>query len=551
MYKWEIMDEYDGKGDVIKKILENRGYITDDEKDTFLNPPPVSYWFKKLPKELLLSLRSARTLINEFIEKEKVIIIHGDYDVDGICATAILYSTLQHKLGYKNVYAFIPNRFEHGYGLSKSSIEAALERLDKKEVEKGVLVITVDSGITSSAEVELLKRDDHQVIITDHHQKPPEVPKADVIVWYDQVVGATISWLLASVLGADDPHFMSYCCLATVTDLQPVLGFNRTIVKKGLEILNTAPPPGIRSLLELSGKKGVEVTTYDLGWLIGPRLNASGRVEDAVDSLNLLLENDPAKVKELAWKLNQINSARQDKTFEMYELATKVDEKEIPHVIVSHNENYHEGIIGLVASRLAKKYYRPAVVISTTNDVYKGSVRSIPGVNIIELLREIEDLFLSLGGHPMAAGFSIHADKFEEMLENLERLSKKMISEDLFIRVLEVDLQVPSSVINEGLIDDLDKLRPYGLGNNQPVFATREMGVSSVNRVGKDGRHLSLKFVSGEKFYKAILFNENDLNLNIEVGDVVDVAYNLKKNIYNSQTYIDLILKDIKKPTLE
>lgn len=547
MYKWNILSKYEDTQDVVNQILESRGFVSKKERDLFLNPPSLSYWYQNLPKELLSSLKIARRLVKKAIEEGKPIIVHGDYDVDGICATAILTGSLRDELGYSDVYPFIPNRFEHGYGLSEKSIKDSLGHLTDKQIEQGILFVTVDSGITSDKEVSILKSLGHEVIITDHHQKPQNLPNADVIVWDDQVVGSTLSWLLAKASGSKDEQLISYCSLATIADLQPVTDFNRTIVKIGLERLNSHPPLGIKALIEASGKSGEEITTYDLGWLLGPRLNASGRVEDASLSLNLLLEKDAEAAKDKAWRLNQVNSQRQDKTLEMYEIASGFDQGQLPEIIVSDHSDYHEGIIGLVASRLVKKYYRPAIVVSTSDKVFKGSVRSIPGFNIIEFLREMDELFLSLGGHPMAAGFSIEKDNFEAMKEKVKELAPQKINSDLFIRTLEVDLAIPANIINEKLVDSLDKLRPYGLGNSQPIFASFNLGVSNMKTVGKENQHLSLRLFDGRNFYRAILFNSDDFEIDFDEGDSVDIVYTLKKNTFNGNTYLDLILKDIQK----
>ena len=448
MYLWKVLAQYDDNKSVVNTILENRGIVSRKEKDIFVKPPPLTYWFERLPKTLLRSIREARELIEENMSADRAIVVHGDYDADGVCATAILYKTLRHELNYENSYSFIPNRFDHGYGFSTKSIESVIERLPKEEVEKGILFITVDCGITSVEEVEYLNKNGHSVIITDHHQKSKSIPQASGVVWYDQVVGATLSYLLSSALGAKNKDFIAYCAVATITDLQQVLGFNRTIVKEGLDIINRKPPLGIESLIEVAGKRNMEVTAYDLGWIVGPRLNATGRVEDASYALDLLVEEDPEKSKKLAWRLNKVNTQRQDKTLEMYELAAEMEEETLPGIIISHHDNYHEGIIGLVASRLSKKYNRPAVVISTSQEIAKGSVRSIKGVNIIETLREMEELFVSLGGHPMAAGFSIHRDKINSLRDRLKEYAKENISEEMLIRRMEVDMEIPINIIN-------------------------------------------------------------------------------------------------------
>lgn len=545
MYIWEVASEHDKSRKVIDQLLENRGLTSRKEKAIFLNPPPFSYWFKRLPRELLVSLKEARDLIHNCIINKTPIVIHGDYDADGICATAILYKTIKEDLGYEYVYGLIPNRFEHGYGLSQKSVQAALELVEKDKNDQ-VLFITVDTGITAVEEVELVKDLGHKVIVTDHHQKPNDLPRADAIVWYDQVVGATVSYLLAVSLGLKNKDLISFCGLATITDLQPVLNFNRTIVKEGLEIINSRPPLGIKALLEIAGKKDQEITTGDLGWIVGPRLNASGRIKDPNIALDLLMEKDPEKAAEMAWELNQVNSQRQDKTLEMFEIAKEVDEDKLPKIIVSHDENYHEGIIGLVASRLVKKYHRPAVVISTSEEVSKGSVRSIRGVNIIETLREVSHLFTSLGGHPMAAGFSIKKDLIPELEKFLEEFGHSNITKDMLVRSLSIDLVISPNIINEDFMNELDLLRPYGMGNREPVFASYNLKIAQVNLVGRENQHLSLRFFDGDNIIKGIYFNFKDyFSEEIRIQDVVNVAYTLKRNEYNGKSYNDMIIRDL------
>lgn len=549
MSQWNVIAEYNEKEPILDQLLSSKGFVSSQEKELFLKPPPFSYWFQRLPKSLLRSLRETRELITKSIKEERVIVIHGDYDADGVCATAILYKTLKNELNYEHVYAFIPNRFDHGYGFSKKSIDAIIETLPMEKLEKGAVFITVDCGITSVDEVRYLKEQGHIVIITDHHQKPEELPPADCLVWYDQVVGTTVAYLLARVLGSKDRDFIAFCCLATITDLQPILEFNRTLVRDGLDIINERPPLGIKSLLEVAGKAKLEITAYDLGWMVGPRLNATGRVEDASNALDLLLEQDSEKSKEMAWELNRVNMQRQDKTIEMFELAEDIDEEDLPNIIISHHENYHEGIIGLVASRLAQKYHRPSVVISTAKDVSKGSVRSIKGINIIEILRGMDDgLFLSLGGHPMAAGFSINKGDIGVLKDRLESFTQDSFDEEMLTKTTDMDMAIPANIINEKFVERLDMLRPFGMGNRQPVFGSYGLKVSGVNVVGREQRHLSIRFYNDKGFLKGIFFNYKDyFEGEIKMGDQVDAAYILKKNEFNGRIYVDLILKDIKK----
>lgn len=542
--KWNIHADFDQKKDLVPFLLANRGV---EDVGAFLNPLSVSDAFNLLPQELKSSVLKAKDLVLAAVKDGKKIVIHGDYDSDGINATAILYSTIKNGLGYEQVYYFIPNRFDHGYGVSTKSTNAFFEKINlSPEGAEKILVITVDNGITAVDEVSFLKQNGHQVIITDHHQLPQVLPPADAIVWSDQVVGATLSWFLSKALGNKDPKFISMAALATVTDLQPLVGFNRSLVKRGLEIFNSTPPVGLKKLIEVSGKGKDEVTTYDLGWILGPRLNASGRLVDAGESVELLLADDPERAQEIAIRLNDTNTMRQDKTMEMYVLASVPDEKNLPKIILSSNSDYHEGIIGLVAARLTQKYYRPAIVISVSDGFGKGSVRSIPGINIIEFLRNFQDMFESIGGHPMAAGFTIKKELIPELHSRLLALAETSLPNALFEPVMDIDLKIPLNLAGMDLLKELDLLKPFGLGNEEPVFASFGVGIMDVSLVGRDSQHALFKIYHDGKHHKGIYFNAPEGVKSIKFGDKADIVYTLKKNEYNGNVTVDLFLKDIR-----
>ncbi len=544
MKKWNILSEYK-EGDIVNQLILNRG-VTDVE--TFLNPPAINEAFKSFSTEFKESLKNGAQLVHKFIAENKAIIIHGDYDADGICSTAILYNILKTEFGYDKVFSFIPNRFEHGYGVSKKSVDTVLEQVTAAGVNiDEVLFITVDSGITANVEVDYIKSLGHKVIITDHHQPPEPLPTADVIIWSDKLVGAGIAWVFGRALGSKDVKSIALAALATITDLQPVLDFNRSLVKRGLEVINSDPPIGLAKLLDVSARRSGEVTTYDLGWVIGPRLNATGRLIDASESLKLLVEKNAEKVAEIAHKLNDVNVTRQDKTLEMYAFASGVDPDNLPKIIISASENYHEGISGLVAAKLVQKFFRPSIVISLNDGYGKGSVRSVRGVNIISLLRNFENLFDSLGGHPMAAGFTIKKENIPVLEEKLLALAQTEISDDLLCESLNVDIKIPINLIDMELLNSIDKLKPFGLGNEEPVFMSDNVGLMDITLMGKEKQHVSLKLYKQNKYYKAILFSGAELVKDLAMGDKLDVVYTIKRNNYNGNESIDLMLKDFKR----
>ena len=539
MKRWVVKSEINDKDKILSTLLKNRGIF---DKEKFLDPPPLYSYLRSFPLEFKDSLKIAAHKINEYIKKDLPIVIHGDYDADGICSTAILYKTIYKNLKHKKCYAFIPDRFIHSYGLSKSSVS------DIKKLVGGerALLITVDCGITATEEVKLAEEKGFEVIITDHHQRPEKLPKAFCIVWNDSVVASTIALLLSQTLGIKENDFVAFAALATVTDLQPLVGFNRPLVKEGLEILNSSTHIGLRKLLEVSGKTKDAISTYDLGWIIGPRLNSTGRLVNASESLQLLIEEDEAKLRQIANKLNEVNKERQDKTLKMYELSDIKEIKNIPAIIVKVSENFHEGVIGLIAAKLTQKYYRPSIVISMSDGIGKGSVRSISGIDIISILRKFEDLFESLGGHPMAAGFAIKKANIAKLKISLEKYCEKNIDKTLLIPFIDIDAEVPLNILDVEVLEELQKMEPFGIGNLEPVFMSKNVGITSVNTVGKDANHLSFKFLFNGNYYKGILFSRKKEFSNIKIGDLVDIAYNLKSNVYNGKKYMDLMIREMK-----
>jgi len=539
MKRWNVLSEYNPKLPVVDQILNNRGITNVSE---FINLFPVTEYFSKLPQELKDGFNLAKKIILEAIAQNKTIVIYGDYDVDGICSTAILYNTLKNELNYNNIIFFIPNRFDHGYGLS----EGAIEEINKSHILEDALFVTVDTGITAQKEVAKLKKLGHTVIIVDHHQKPDMLPDADCVVWFDEVVATTLSWLLCKYLGSKDKQSVALAGLATVTDVEPLLGFNRTLVKAGLDVMNSNPPLGIKELMKIAGKKDSEITTYDLGWVLGPRLNASGRLVNASDSLTLFIESDPEKVSQSAQKLNSLNEDRQDKTSSMYEIAMSSNTGDLPKIILSESSEYHEGIIGLVAAKLVQKYYRPAIVISVSDGVGKGSVRSVKGFDVTAFLRKFEDLFINLGGHPMAAGFSIEKSKIEELRQKINACTNDYLTDEMLIPELTVDLKIPVSLIGMKLFNEIEKMKPFGMANDEPVFLTESFGIAEINTIGKENQHVKFKLYADGKYYKAIYFDSSEKTKDLKFGEKVNVVYTIKKNEYNGNVTLDLVIKDLK-----
>lgn len=546
--KWNIQKKYDSSTNIIDCLLENRGIVNIAQKAEFLNPKPISTYLAQMPGDFKTSIKSAKELILSAVENKRPILIYGDYDTDGVCATSILYKTLKDTLGHKHALFFIPNRFEHGYGLSEKALTQAHALLTSTFPNAiNPLLITVDTGITAVEEVAFAKSLGFEVVITDHHQKPQILPNANVLVWGDAVVGSTISWILSKALGLPNMDLIELAALATVTDLQELTGINRIILKKGLEVFNSNPCLGAKKLLEVAGKTK-EITVYDLGWVLGPRINALGRMENASLGVELLTTNDSAQAMEIAHMLGQTNVKRQDETEKMYGLANI--EGSSSNIIISAGADYHEGIIGLVASRLVQTHYKPSIVIALDDEsgLGKGSVRSVPGINIIEVLRKYDNLFEKLGGHPMAAGFSIRAENIEKLKSVLIDYMNNNYSQKYFVPFLDIDLEIPLNLVNVALFTQIQDLAPYGVSNPEPVFCAFNLKIIDYSFVGKEANHLSLKFFESGNYYKAIFFNAQKYGVEVDrlsTQQTASVAFTLSKNEFNGKTSIDLILRDL------
>lgn len=547
MKRWKILNnQIPNPQNIVDLLLTNRGVSTTTDKDAFLNPPSIQQALKQFSKEFIQSLSQASKLIQQAITNQTPIVIYGDYDADGISATTILYSVIKNELNYQKLTAFIPNRFEHGYGLSTGALDTILVDLKTNfPTDDTYLMITVDTGITAVEPIAYAKSKGFDVIITDHHQKPSILPDAKCIVWNDEIVASSIAWVLSRVLGSKDPRSVAYAALATVTDVQPVLNFNRSIIRDGLNILNSNPPVGLKALMTVADIQR-DVTTYHLGWVLGPRLNATGRILDASAALKLLQAATFDDAMTYARQLNQLNTQRQDKTLEMFNLVGTYDDSNLPKIIFTESEQYHEGIIGLVASRLVKSYYRPSIVICLTDGQGKGSVRSVSGVNIIEMLRQFDYLFESLGGHPMAAGFSIKTQNIPQLKEKLLELAQTAISDELLVPEIEADLNLPLQIINLDLTSELNKLKPFGIGNPEPVFCSTSIGVVGFNTMGRDKTHLSLQLMDGISTYKGVYFGGAALADQLHIGAKIDILYTLSENTFNGRTSVDLLLKDLR-----
>ncbi len=522
--KWKILPQK--SKDLVEQLLASRG-IPREKKDQFFNPK-ISDFEKNLT---IPGISKAQKRIFSAIKSNELIIIYGDYDVDGVTASAILYKSLS-SLGAK-VLPYIPHREKEGYGLSKLGLEFAKE-------SKASLVITVDCGIVAFEQAKFAKELGLDLIITDHHLPQENLPEAFAIVHSTKMCGAAVAWCLVKGIIKKDLslELLQFVAIATVCDLIPLTNLGRSFVFEGLKVLNKTENLGLLALIDECGISRGNIGSFEIGFMIGPRLNAIGRLDHAIDALRLLCTKDPAKAKNLARLLCETNTERQQLTtlaLEQAKQMLKVDSK--VHVLFS--EEWSSGIIGLIAGRLTDEYSRPTIAISIGKIVSKGSARSIDGINIVEVIREHADILIDVGGHPGAAGFSILKENVKAFKERLENFA--LTWPDVIEKVLEIDAEVKSNQLDKNLVQTLQKFEPFGFGNPRPIFATYNMQISDVKTVGA-GKHLKFKADNID----AIAFKMGELSSNLKNGQAIDLAFTPELNTYNGLEKIQLKVKDIK-----
>lgn len=502
-------------------LAKNRGLSEKKEMDKFLNPTADQITNVKLSQ-----IEKGVARVIAAIKNKEKIIVYSDYDADGICASAIMWETL-HKLG-ADVMPYVPHRIKEGYGLAIP----AITDLAKKGVK---LIITVDHGVTAVDQVEKANKLGVDVIITDHHVLPKNLPRPVALVHTTHLCGAGVAWRFCwELLSKINPKIkeellekLELAAIATIADLVPLVGANRAIVKLGLEKLEKTERPGLKSLMRNSGITR-KIGTYEIGHILAPRINAMGRIEHGLDSLKLICTKSLKQAEELAGLLAKTNTKRQDLTAGAITKAQDMVEVDDLVGVISH-ESWHEGVIGLVASRLVEAHWRPMVVISRGETYSKGSARSIPGFNIIEAIRASSQYLVDAGGHPMAAGFTIETQHIESFKNSINTYARKVINEEILTPVLEIECQLDVTDISSETLKIAETFAPYGVGNPEPFFLSKEMLVEDVRGVGQQNKHLKLQ-LNG---ISAIGFNLGESRTDIRPGYKIDAVYTLAKDTYS------------------
>ncbi len=541
--KWQILGKPSVRKDLVDSLLENRGIKTKKEKKEFLDPTSPQ---KISLKELKIKESEVKKAIGRIKKAKKngeKIIVYGDYDADGICATAILWETLY---GLKlDTLPFIPDRFTEGYGLNGERIKKL-----KDQYPSLGLIISVDNGIVANKAIEVAKKLGIDVVVTDHHQIGKSKPKAYAIIHTTLIGGSAISWILSREILK---HFKSKTLLSlelagigTIADQLSLTHANRSFASWGLKDLNKTKRYGLTSLFKDAEIKKGEIGMYEVNFIIAPRINAMGRLGNAIDSLRLLCTKDEKKASEIARSVGATNMERQKLVDQVVSHARdsflKLGEKKI--IVLSH-ESYHEGVIGLAAGKLVEEFYRPSIVISVKGEIAKASARSVSGFNIIEILRKLDYMWIEGGGHPMAAGFSIQKGKIQEFIQKLEEIADPLLTEELLTKKLKIDLETDFSSLTWNFVKVLSSFEPVGIGNPTPTFLTKEVEVVDIKPVGVTKKHLKLKLSKKGKFFDAIAFGFGDYYSKLLEKEKIDIAYSLEENVWNGSRSLQLKIRDI------
>ena len=543
--RWQILTKtkaespIERRKEIIKALLKSRGLKTPKQQEEFFNPKdPYQLTFQEVGISLV-QLTKAVKRIKEAIRKKEKVIVYGDYDADGVCATAVMWEVLN-KFGLE-VMPYIPQRQE-GYGLK-------IDPIDRMAKEGVKLIVTVDQGIVHSRQVSHAKKEGIDVIITDHHQPGEEKPRAAAIIHTTKLAGVGVAWFLAHWLVKKikpkiKPPELDLVTIGTITDMMSLLGPNRSLVKFGLKEVRKTKRLGLLSLFQFARVEKENIGAYEIGFIIGPRINASGRMDDPIKALRLLCTRDENRAIGLAQEMDQRNRERQELTRQTSLHARNLWLKEDGQssLIFIYHQSYEHGVVGLVASRLKDEFYRPAVVLAPREDYWVASARSIDGFSIVEAIRQLKEIVGDHGGHRLAAGFSVSADKLEEVKKELIKKAEKSLSASQTSPKLKIEVEIELSDLNFTLYQELEKFAPFGQGNLEPVFITRKLNANGICSVGRDSQHLKFRVND----FEAIAFGKGEMLSQLSSEKSISIAYNLFLDSWNNRKKLKLRVKDIK-----
>ena len=533
---------------LLASILVNRGIIDGEKINVFLNPTRKDFYNPFLMPDMEIAVKR----IVKAIENKEKIMIYGDYDADGITSITVLKKYLN-EIGLKTG-EYIPNRLNEGYGLNKDAIS--------KIYNDGYrLMITVDCGISGLEEVEYANSLGIEIIITDHHEPAEKLPEAIAVIDakrkdnkypFNQLAGVGVVFKLIQAISKElkleEKEYLKYLdlvCIGTISDIVPLVDENRVIAKLGLKLIEKTKNIGLKTLLNIADLKKIDSNAISFG--VAPRINACGRMGFQEEALQLFLTEDSEKATTIAKRLVQFNQERQAKEKQIFEEVIEKIEKDDKDkkCIVLAEENWHHGVIGIVASKITEIYYKPSILICLEGDKGKGSGRSVPGFDLYTALTKCSDYIEKFGGHSMAIGITIKKENFEKLKETIEKYAQESNISDI-MPIINIDKEINLKNINIEEVKSLELLEPFGEGNKMPLFLLRNLKIDSI-RALSGGKHLKLTLKQDNNIVDAIGFNMGDLSKEYLLGDKVDVVGTIEINSFGNKENIQINLKDIRK----
>ncbi len=533
---------------LLASILVNRGIIDGEKINVFLNPTRKDFYNPFLMPDMEIAVKR----IVKAIENKEKIMIYGDYDADGITSITVLKKYLN-EIGLKTG-EYIPNRLNEGYGLNKDAISKIYNDGYK-------LMITVDCGISGLEEVDYANSLGMEIIITDHHEPAEKLPEAIAVIDakrkdnkypFNQLAGVGVVFKLIQAISTElkleEKEYLKYLdlvCIGTISDIVPLVDENRVIAKLGLKLIEKTKNIGLKTLLNIADLKKIDSTAISFG--VAPRINACGRMGFQEEALQLFLTEDSGEATKIAKRLVQFNQERQAKEKQIFEEVIEKIEKDNKDkkCIVLAEENWHHGIIGIVASKITEIYYKPSILICLEGDKGKGSGRSIPGFDLYTALTKCSDYIEKFGGHSMAIGITIKKENFEKLKEAIEKYAQESNISDI-MPIINIDKEINLKNINIEEVKSLELLEPFGEANKMPLFLLRNLKIDSI-RALSGGKHLKLTLKQDNNIVDAIGFNMGDLSKEYLLGDKVDVVGTIEINSFGNKENIQINLKDIRK----
>lgn len=553
--KWKILPGFQGKKRGSKHpawlydVLANRGIDTEQEISSYLDPK----YEDLLPTDTFLNMGEAVEKIAKAREKSHKVTVYGDYDVDGITATALVREVLG-KIGVQDVETYIPHREEEGYGLNKEAVDEIITGGTK-------LLITVDCGVTSKELIDYLIKKKVEVLVCDHHEIEKKLLPATIVIHPDLIkkgqpahlCACGMAFFLAKALSEKYPSYfpagqekwlLDLVALATICDVVPLTGQNRILAGYGLRVLGKTKRIGLSELIRSAGTTPAEVNSYAVGFLLGPRINAAGRLEHAKKALELLTTDDKVRASSIAYDLGKLNMERQkmcEKILEEAKAEIESSDKKDHEIFLLANKHWPRGVVGIIASKLSDAYARPVIVFEDDGNQYHGSARSIEGFDITAALGDCKEHICKFGGHAKAAGLTVEGGKFILFKDKLLEIAKRSIKKEDLTQVLIADTKIEEAIINDDMVDTISGMEPFGYGNHTPTFVISGAEITGMKKVGGGGEHL--KFNLKKSGLSAIFFNAGR---EVEEGRGYDLLVSLRYNFWNQRRSVEVRVIDLR-----